>query len=140
MAISFLNYECTLHIKNKAALKKWLAAVSKSEKKSIHELTYVFTTDDYLFNLNKKYLHHNTLTDIITFDYSEDGKLTGDIFISVDRVKENAKQFKISFEDELHRVMVHGVLHLAGYTDKTKVAKQLMRKKEDGALKKLNSN
>ncbi len=137
MAISFLNYEGTQHIKNKQALKKWLLAVAKSEKKSIGELTYIFTTDDYLFNLNKKYLHHNTLTDIITFDYSEDGKLAGDIFISVERVKENARQFKISFEDELHRVMVHGVLHLAGYTDKTKVAKATMRKKENAALARL---
>jgi probable rRNA maturation factor len=138
MAISFLNYECTLHIKNKTALKKWLAAVAKDEKRAIDELTYVFTTDDYLFNLNKKYLHHNTLTDIITFDYSKDGRLAGEVFISVDRVKENAKQFKFSFDDELHRVMVHGVLHLAGYTDKTPKKKLEMTRKENAALKKLN--
>lgn len=111
-------------------------AVAKSEKKLIHQLTYIFTTDDYLFNLNKKHLHHNTLTDIITFDYSENGELAGDVFISVERVKENAEKFNTSFTDELHRVMVHGLLHLAGYNDKSKTAKAVMRKKEDSSLAK----
>jgi len=134
MTISFVSHEFNQRITNKAELKKWLQAVAKSEKKSIGDLTYIFTGDDYLHDLNKKYLHHNTLTDIITFDYSEDGILNGDIFISIERVKENALKFKATFKEELYRVMVHGLLHLAGYTDKTKAAKAIMRKKENEAL------
>ena len=134
MAISFVSHEFSQRITNKAELKKWLQAVAKSEKKSIGDLTYIFTGDDYLHDLNKKYLHHNTLTDIITFDYSEDGILNGDIFISIERVKENALKFKATFKEELYRVMVHGLLHLAGYTDKTKATQAKMRKKENEAL------
>ena len=134
MAILFVSHEFSQRITNKAELKKWLQAVAKSEKKSIGDLTYIFTGDDYLHDLNKKYLHHNTLTDIITFDYSEDGILNGDIFISIERVKENALKFKATFKEELYRVMVHGLLHLAGYTDKTKATQAKMRKKENEAL------
>lgn len=134
MTISFVSHEFNQRITNKAELKKWLQAVAKSEKKSIGDLTYIFTGDDYLHDLNKKYLHHNTLTDIITFDYSEDGILNGDIFISIERVKENALKFKATFKEELYRVMVHGLLHLAGYTDKTKATQAKMRKKENEAL------
>lgn len=134
MTISFVSHDYEQQIKNKSALKKWLQTVAKKEKKAIGEITYIFTNDEYLYGLNKKYLNHNALTDIITFDYSEDGKLTGDIFISIERVKENAKKFKIDFDEELHRVMVHGVLHLAGYKDKTKAARSMMRKKEDSSL------
>jgi rRNA maturation RNase YbeY len=92
-------------------------------------------SDDELFEMNIKYLNHNTLTDIITFDYSENRALSGDLFISVDRVRENAETFKVSFDVELRRVMVHGLLHLAGYGDKSTEDEQLMRLKEDEKLK-----
>ena len=95
----------------------------------------MFCTDDELLEINIKHLNHNTLTDIITFDYTEDKKISSDIFISVDRVLENAKKFEVTFEEELCRVMIHGVLHLCGYKDKSKPDAELMRKKENWALK-----
>jgi probable rRNA maturation factor len=106
----------------------------KKEKKGIGDLTYVFCSDEYLLSLNQKFLNHNTLTDIITFDYSEAKTLSGEIYISIERVAENAEKFKVAFEDELHRVMIHGVLHLAGYKDKRPAEKALMRKKEEASL------
>jgi rRNA maturation RNase YbeY len=109
--------------------------VAKTEKKEIGDLTYVFCSDDYLLSLNQQFLKHNTLTDIITFDYSEGKKeLSGEIYISIDRVADNAAKFKTDFQDELHRVMIHGVLHLAGYKDKKPAEKALMRKKEEACL------
>lgn len=115
--------------------RSWLNAVAASENKSIGGLNYIFCSDPYLLNINKDYLGHDTLTDIITFDNSESGDLIeGDIYISVDRVRENALKFQVTFNKELHRVMVHGLLHLLGYKDKSINQKKTMRKKESGYL------
>jgi rRNA maturation RNase YbeY len=105
--------------------------ISDTEGKKAGDITYVFCTDDFLFSMNEKYLKHDTLTDIITFDYSEKGTLSGDIFISVERVKDNAESFRTTFSLELGRVMAHGVLHLAGYKDKSSEDKKVMKSKED---------
>ena len=113
----------------------WLKEVALSEGCEIDGLQYVFVSDDELYEMNVKYLNHNTLTDIITFDYSENRSLSGDLFISIDRVRENAVAFNASFDLELRRVMVHGLLHLAGYGDKSPEDEQLMRRKEDEKLK-----
>jgi len=113
----------------------WLKEVALSEGCEIDGLQYVFVSDEELYEMNVKYLNHNTLTDIITFDYSENRSLSGDLFISIDRVRENAVAFNASFDLELRRVMVHGLLHLAGYGDKSTEDEQLMRLKEDEKLK-----
>lgn len=113
----------------------WLQNVAKSENFEISDLNYVFVSDEELYEMNVKYLNHNTLTDIITFNYVENEIVSGDIFISVDRVKENAVVFNVSFENELLRVMVHGLLHLMNYNDKTDEEQELMTLKEDEKLK-----
>jgi len=137
MAIYFYNEKIDFKLKNKAKLKLWLKHIAELEKKTIGTLNFIFTSDEELLQKNKQFLNHNTLTDIITFDYCEDNKLTGDIFISIERISENAKKFNVAFEEELHRVIIHGTLHLCGYKDKTKPTADLMRKKEDWALGKL---
>lgn len=101
------------------------------ESKELGEVCYIFCDDAYLLEKNLKYLKHNTLTDIISFDYTLDDYISGDIFISVERVHENASDLAISFKDELHRVMIHGILHYCGYKDKTEDDKKVMRAKED---------
>lgn len=106
----------------------------KSEQKNKGEITFIFCSDKYLLEINKEYLQHDYYTDVITFDYSENNIISGDIFISIDRVKENADTYKVSFENELYRVMLHGVLHLVGYNDKTKEEQKIMRQKEDEYL------
>jgi rRNA maturation RNase YbeY len=112
-------------------VSKWLEFCIDQEGKELGEVCYVFCDDAYLLEKNVKYLKHNTLTDIISFDYSLDDYISGDIFISVERVLENSKDFNISFNDELHRVMVHGILHYCGYKDKLDDDKKVMRSKED---------
>ena len=109
----------------------------KKEGYAAHYIQFVFCSDVYLLELNQQYLHHDTLTDIITFDYREGKKISGDIFISIDRVRENAGKFNVLFKEELHRVMIHGILHLCGYKDKDKKSKMLMTEKEDFYLRKL---
>lgn len=119
-------------LKEKLKLKKWLKALAISEGFNLKELSYVFMSDDDLLKMNIEYLNHQTFTDIITFDNSEKEKdIVGDIFISIDRVKENAVKFKVTFEQELHRVMAHGVLHLCGYKDKKEAEVKVMREKEN---------
>jgi len=116
-------------------LKIFLLGLFKKEGKKIKDINYIFCTDKYLLSLNKTHLKHNTYTDIITFELSpKNENLIADIYISVERVKENAQSFVTSFEKELHRVIFHGALHLCGYTDKTKKQSQLMRLKEDENL------
>lgn len=105
------------------------------EKKEVEKIDFVFCSDAFLLPLNKKYLRHQTLTDIITFDYSNKKILAGEIYISLDRVKENAKTFGVEFSEELYRVMLHGVLHLIGYRDKTAEEKSRMRRKENRYLR-----
>ena len=108
--ISF-NYECDFVLDNESAFADWITKVIKSEIKNEGEINYIFCGDEYLLEINQQYLDHDTLTDIISFDYSVGNELHGDIFISIERVKDNAADFNVSFEDELKRVMVHGVLH-----------------------------
>jgi probable rRNA maturation factor len=115
--------------------KSWLKGVIRAENKKLAELCYIFCSDAILADVNLQYLRHTTLTDIITFDIGEDVHIVeGEIYISIERVKDNAAKFKVSFDQELHRVMVHGVLHLLGYSDKTPQQKKIMRKKEDAYL------
>ena len=116
--------------------KKWLNQVISNEDKEEGDITYIFCDDDYLLEKNIRFLNHNTLTDVITFDYCEGNSVSGDIFISIERVKENSEIFKVDFLTELNRVMVHGLLHLLGYKDKTERESNLMRKKENYYLSK----
>lgn len=132
--ISF-NYENDFELSNEEQLSNWISRVIASEEKKEGEINYIFCDDDYLLNLNEQYLNHDTLTDIISFDYSMGNEIHGDIFISTERVKDNATDFKVSFEEELKRVMVHGVLHYCGYKDKTEEDVVLMRSKEDEKIK-----
>ena len=132
--ISF-NYENDFELSNEEQLSNWISRVIASEEKNEGEINYIFCDDDYLLNLNEQYLNHDTLTDIISFDYSMGNEIHGDIFISTERVKDNAADFKVSFEEEIKRVMVHGVLHYCGYKDKTEEDEALMRSKEDEKIK-----
>lgn len=116
--------------------KKWLNQVISNEAKEEGDITYIFCDDDYLLEKNIRFLNHNTLTDVITFDYCEGNSVSGDIFISIERVKENSEVFKVDFLTELNRVIVHGLLHLLGYKDKTERESNLMRKKENYYLSK----
>ncbi len=133
--ITFLTEDITFGLKEKLKHKAWLKDAAKAEGFTIGELNYIFCSDAYLLDINQKYLGHDTLTDIVTFDNSEDPKMIeGDIFISIERVRENAIKFDTG-DSELKRVMVHGLLHLAGYKDKDKAQKELMRNKENEHLK-----
>ena len=118
-------------IKNKKTLSTWIAAAISEMKKEIGAINYIFCDDTYLLDINQKYLQHNTLTDIISFDYSKNEILAGDIYISIERVKANAKEFNVSFNEELKRVLIHGILHFVGFNDKTIKEKEEMRKQED---------
>ncbi|GAK88201.1 metal-dependent hydrolase YbeY [Nonlabens ulvanivorans] len=129
------NYQFNFELSDEVRYSKWLEAVALSENKSLGYLSYVFCSDDFLLEINQKYLSHDTLTDIITFDYCEDDFIHGEIYISVDRVKDNAKDFVVSFDDELLRVMSHGLLHLIGFGDKADDEKLTMRLKEDEKIK-----
>jgi rRNA maturation RNase YbeY len=133
--IAFLTEDITFELKEKLKHKAWIKDAAKAEGFKIGELNYIFCSDAYLLDINQKYLGHDTLTDIVTFDNSEDPKMIeGDIFISIERVRENAVKFDTA-ESELKRVMVHGLLHLAGYKDKDKAQKELMTIKENEHLK-----
>lgn len=115
--------------------EKWLKEVISSEGKKLGEISFIFCNDEYLLEINQKYLDHDTFTDIISFDNSVGKILGGDIFISTERVKENAEQFSVEFKEELKRVMVHGILHFCGYKDKTTDEKKLMRSKEEEKMR-----
>ena len=128
--ISF-NYEIDFQLDSETQYTQWISAVINSEQKKEGEINYIFCDDDYLLEINQQYLNHDTLTDIISFDYSIGNELHGDIFISVERVRENAIDFEVSFEDELRRVLVHGLLHYCGYKDKSVEDELVMRQKED---------
>lgn len=126
--------ENNFELSNKDKIQTWLGRVIGSEGKVVGELTYVFCNDQQLLKLNKEFLNHDTLTDIITFDYSLGNEIHGEIYISTDRVEENAEEFEVSFMNELSRVMVHGILHLCGYKDKSEEEKNQMRNKENHYL------
>lgn len=125
------NYETDFSLDNPDDYKAWIRSCVSKYEHSVGDLNYIFCDDAYLLKLNIEYLDHDTLTDIISFDYTEDTTVSGDIFISLERVKENALTLDVSFKDELHRVMIHGVLHYLGYKDKTTIEKEVMRAQED---------
>jgi probable rRNA maturation factor len=128
------NYESDFSLDNEEAISAWMTEVIESENKKEGEINYIFCDDEYLHKINLEYLNHDNLTDIISFDYTMGNQISGDIFISVERVKDNAKDFKVSFETELRRVMAHGVLHYCGYKDKGDEDERLMRAKEEEKL------
>lgn len=128
--IHFFSHGIAFSLKKKRTAIKMILSLIQKEKKNPGTINYIFCSDKFLLGLNKKFLRHATLTDIITFQYPEK-KLSGEIYISIQRVKENAKKFKVPFYNELYRVMVHGALHLCGYKDKSRSDKNKMRKKED---------
>jgi len=134
-AISFFNQSVSYKLPNKLKLKKWIKATIEREGYNLEQLNFIFCNDEYLLGINQQYLNHDTYTDIITFDNSEVEKLIiGDIFISIERVKENAKIYKTNDFDEVCRIIIHGTLHLLGYKDKGKIAKTLMTDKENEYL------
>ncbi len=118
-------------LKNKIANNRWLKMVAGSEIRTLGDISIIFCSDNYILDVNIRYLHHDYFTDVITFDYCEGDKLSGDLFISIDSVRENAIEFGTEFDEELHRVMVHGLLHLIGYDDHTPEDRKVMRAKED---------
>ena len=133
--ISFFTESVTYNLPQKLKVKKWIQATIEKEGFELQELNFIFCSDEYLLGINQQYLNHDTYTDIITFDNSDEEKqVVSDIFISIERVKENAKTFKTNDFDEVCRIMIHGTLHLLGYKDKGKAAKTLMTQKEDEYL------
>ena len=124
------NYETDFELQEESKYEKWIDAVIKSESKESGEINYIFCDDEYLHNINMQYLSHDTLTDIISFDYSINDLISGDIFISIDRIKDNAQEYEVSFQNELLRVMAHGILHYCGYKDKDDQDVKIMRLKE----------
>ncbi len=134
-SIQFFCENVDFKLKNSKRTVNWIKHSIKTEGKTPGELNFIFCTDDHVLQINMDYLQHNTYTDIITFNTSEEKNLiSGDIFISIERVKDNAIKFKKEMDDELHRVIIHGVLHLIGYSDKTANKKNIMRGKEDAYL------
>ncbi len=128
------NYETEFALSNSTVVSKWIEDVISNEGCSVGEVNYIFCDDAYLHKLNVSYLNHDTYTDIISFDTSADACISGDIFISIERVEENAKLYKVTFEQELHRVMIHGVLHYLGYKDKLEEEQLEMTKMENESL------
>ena len=128
--ISF-NYETEFKLQNEDEITKWLSSVIAEEKFNEGEVNYIFCNDEYLVKLNIEFLNHNTLTDIISFDYTMGKQINGEIYISIERVRENAVDFNVDFETELRRGMVHGILHYCGYKDKTERHQAEIRLKEN---------
>lgn len=140
-SIHFFTEDISYTLKKKTILKNWIKSTVEAEGYQLSELNFILCSDAYLLRMNQDYLNHDTYTDVITFDNSEEPKtIVGDIFISIERIKENATLFKLPIEQELSRVMIHGTLHLLGYRDKTKAAKTLMTAKEDEYLSLLSKS
>lgn len=136
-SINFFQEDFNYNLKNKLKVKHWIKDTIAAEGFKLGELNFIFCSDAYLLTINQQYLNHDTYTDIITFDNSEEeGLIVGDIFISAERIIENAQQFKVATATEMHRVIIHGTLHLLGYKDKSKTDKNLMTEKEDFYLTK----
>lgn len=133
MGISFA-FQTNCSLKKRTILKQWIKAIVENNKKEVGEISYIFCSDEQLLEINKEFLNHDYYTDIITFDYSETDVVSGDLFISIERIQDNAKTLKTSYQEELHRVIIHGVLHLLGYKDKTEEESENMRKLEDECL------
>ena len=129
------NYELDFKLEDETIYSDWISNVISSEMRSEGEINYIFCDDDYLVEINQHYLDHDTLTDIISFDHSIGKELHGDVYISIERVRENAVDFKVPFEEELKRVLIHGVLHYCGYKDKSEEDEKLMRQKEEEKMK-----
>ena len=134
MSIYFSTEKLDFELENELRVKRWITAIVNAQNKRVGNIGYLFCDDAYLINVNRTYLNHDTYTDIITFDYVEGNVISGDIMISVERVRENAALFNSSFEQELQRVIIHGVLHLLGQADKSDEEAAEMRKKEESAL------
>ena len=135
LPIHFFSEDVPFTLKQKLKVRSWIYRTIVSEGFKLGELSFIFASDEYVLNINREYLKHDTYTDIITFDNSEEeNRITGDIFISIDRIRENSTKFNVNEIDELHRVMIHGTLHLLGYPDKGKTAKSIMTSKEDHYL------
>jgi probable rRNA maturation factor len=133
--VSFFCEDISFHLPKPRKTRAWIKQVISHEGGELKSIAFIFCSDPYLHQINLQYLKHDTYTDIITFDNSEEhGEIEGDIFISIERIKENSKNLRKSFQEELHRVMIHGVLHLLGYSDKTRNQKAEMRIKEDLCL------
>ncbi|MBX7051017.1 MAG: rRNA maturation RNase YbeY [Flavobacteriales bacterium] len=139
MTISFHQIDVKYRLKNKRILREWIHDAIRREKLVPGAITIVFCSDNHLLDVNQRFLQHDYYTDIITFDYSQENSISGDLFISIDRVKENAQENEVSQENEIQRVIIHGVMHLCGYKDKKKSDQILMRKMEDFYLKKLQN-
>lgn len=129
--VRYYSEDTKFIFKNKLANNRWLKFVAGSEIKTLGDVSIIFCSDNYILDVNIRYLNHDFFTDIITFDYCEGNRLSGDLFISVDSVKENSVEFGTDFDEELHRVIVHGLLHLIGYDDHTPEEQKVMRAKED---------
>jgi rRNA maturation RNase YbeY len=136
MAITFHIQLKNFKLKDPAKIKSWIKKIISSEKRICGDLSFVFMSDEELLKINKQFLDHDTYTDIITFDYTQEKKINGEIMVSVERVKENSEKLNTEFDEELRRVIIHGVLHLCGYKDKSKADKELMRERENAALRK----
>ena len=132
--ISF-NYESDFSLEQEEVYSSWIETIVESENKILGEISYIFCDDEYLHTINMQYLNHDTLTDIISFDYTEGDIISGDIFVSIERVEDNAKDFNVPFDEELKRVLAHGVLHYCGYKDKSDDDALLMRTKEEEKIK-----
>lgn len=128
------NFQYSFRFVKRTLYRLWIREMVQSKSKKIGDVNYIFCDDEYLLSINQQYLQHDTYTDIITFDYCEGDVLNGDIFISIERVRENAQKFEVSFQEELVRVMAHGILHLCGYKDKKKSEAEEMRKQEKWAM------
>jgi probable rRNA maturation factor len=137
MSIQLIYRSTQFKIKKVPTIKKWLQKVIASEKRELGTIVYTFVNDKEILRINKEFLKHNTYTDIITFDYREGEELNAEIFISTERVGENASELKLTFDEEIRRVMLHGILHLCGYKDKSAKDQKEMRKMEDKYLKKI---
>jgi len=140
MGIQYFNEDVPLPRLRKRKSTNWIKKTILTEGKIVGDISFIFCSDNYLLEVNKTYLDHDYFTDIITFDYVEGTLINGDIFISVDRVFDNSVEFKATFDDEMNRILIHGILHLLGYKDKNKKDKLLMTKKEDSYLKLLKDS
>ena len=125
------NYELSFQLDNEECYSQWIQNVIISEEKQVGEINFIFCDDDYLLEINKQYLEHDYYTDVISFDYTEDDVISGDVFISINRVEENATDYNVTFQEELNRVIIHGILHYCGYNDKSDADEELMRIKEE---------
>ncbi|MEI6754310.1 MAG: rRNA maturation RNase YbeY [Paludibacter sp.] len=134
--IQYIAEDIKLPALEKQKINRWIIEIASEYKKKISDLAYIFCSDERILEVNKQYLNHDYYTDIITFDYSENSIVSGDIFISLDTVRSNAEEFQVSFEEELKRIMIHGVLHLCGQDDKTPELRVQMTEKENKALQK----